>query len=428
MAEFKLSLIQRKNLKTNEEKLNENLQIINDATGQSGWAIDIDWGLVFPVYELGDRPGDTIYDSCMTALAENIKKLCENDAAKESFLASAGEHKIVFNVNKKAESYWSENFVNGTVEIGYKRSPCNVYELGSSLKDKLTSTFEECEMPLKMRIGIEKEETQEKKNEQLEKIKDATGRDFTITVQWAEMIKDHFTSYPENFGSTILNSVLEGLADNIKKVCTDEHFPGKDAFNEFATTGNIIINSNKNDKKASSYFAVKFENGDLVVSFKSICNCYEIGSNIRDLLTVEFEEVTMPYVTRRSLAEYEEKKQEYMEIINTATGRTFELQIVWPKILPFMLKDNGNPSYIGSTLYDSVMGGLSESLKNLCADEMSQEAFNDSASTGKIVLTTEENKKASGYFTEKFENGDVVIAFTRICNCYEIGRGFEKLL
>jgi hypothetical protein len=572
MAEFKLSLVQRKNLKENDEKLNESLQKIRDATGVNEWAMEIDWGTVYPVYQLGDRPGDTIYGECMSALAGNIENLCKIEATKEAFNSSLNQSKIIFNVDKKASSYWSEKIVNGCLEIGYKGSVCNVYELGRKIEDQLTTTFEECEMPIKLRTNIESEDVQEKKNNQMEKIKEATGRDFELKVQWAEMIKDHMdANYPQNFGESILNSVLEGLADNVKKLCSteygkdafnefattgviiinsnkndkkassyfteafvngdvvisfksicncyeigrkfenlltctfedvviplrlrlniadteekkeehmqkindatgrdftlkvewaemikdhmdanypqnfggsildsvleglssnirslcnDEHFPGKDAFNEFATTGNIIINSNKNDKKATSYFTVKFENGDLVISFKSICNCYEIGRNIPELLTVVYEDVTIPYLTRKSLAQYEEKREENMQTINTATGRTFELAVDWAKLIPFMLKDN-RPDYVGSTLYESVLSGLADNLKKLCADEMSQEAFNEVASTGKIIFSTQDDKKASGYFTEKFENGDVVILFKSICNCYEIGRGFEKLL
>jgi len=426
MAEFKLSLIQRKNIKTNEEKLGENLQKIKDATGCDEWTMEIEWGHVYATYQLGDQPGDTIYDSCMTALAENIESLCKNEDAKSAFHTAVNQHKIIFNVDKKASSYWSEKIVNGCLEIGYKGSICNCYELGRSIEGQLTTVFEEVEIPLKLKKNID--EVQEKHEELKEKLSTATGRDFTLKIEWAQMITDHMDkNYPGSFGSSLLESCFEGLVDNICSLCNNEVFSGKDAFNEQATTGVIIFNSNKNDKKAQGYFTVKFENGDLVVSFKSICNCYEIGRNIPELLTVEFEEIKMPYLARRSLAEYEEKKEECMGVINTATGKTFELAIDWPKILPFILKDN-QPSYVGSTLYESVLGGLSDNLKSLCADEMSQEAFNDSATTGKIVLTTWEDKKASGYFKESFENGDVQIAFKSICNCYEIGRGFEKLL
>jgi len=426
MAEFKMSLVQRKNLKQNEEKLNENLQIIKDATGVSEWTMEVDWGLVYPVYQLEDRPGDTIYDSCMSALAENIQTLCKNEDAKNSFVTAVNQSKIIFNVDKKASSYWSEKIANGCLEIGYKGSVCNVYELGGSIEDLLTCTFEETEIPIKLRKNISEKE--EKKQELLDKLNAATGRDFTLKIEWEQMIKDHMEkSYAYSFGGTLYESCFEGLVSNICKLCNNEVYSGKDAFNEFATTGTIIFNSNKNDKKAPSYYAVAFVNGDLVVSFKYICNTYEIGSNIEELLTVQFEEVTIPYLGRKSLAEYEEKREEYMGMINEATGKTFELAIDWAKMVPFIIKD-GRPSYLGSYLYDSILGGLAENLKTLCADEMGQEGFNECASTGKIVFTTWEDKKASGYFKESFENGDLVIAFKQICNCSDIGSGIEKLL
>jgi len=242
------------------------------------------------------------------------------------------------------------------------------------------------------------------------------------------MIQDHMEkNYPGSFGSTLLESCFEGLVSNISRLCKDETYPGKDAFNEHATTGVILFNSNKNDKKAPNYYHVIFENGDLVVSFKSICNTYDIGSNIPELMTVEYEEVKMPFLSRKSLAQNEEKREENMNVINEATGRTMELAVDWPKLLPFMLKDN-RPDYVGSTIYDSVLAGLSSNIKKVCEDDMGKEAFNENCSTGKIVLTTWEDKKASGYFKETFENGDLVIAFRSICNCYDIGSSIEKLL
>jgi len=570
MAEFKLSLIQRKNLKDNEEKLQENLQTIKDATGKDDWALEIDWGVCYPVLQLADRPGSTIYDECLKALAGNITNLCKDEHAKASFVEATSGSKIIFTVDKKATGYWSEKIVNGNLEIGWKGSVCNVYQIGQKIEEQLTCVFEEVTMPVILRKNIaaneeKKEELlqkiqeatgreftltvvwgdmikdhmgtyassfggqmysdclgglaenikkvcstefgkdafnefastgkiifnsnkndkkatayftekfengdlvvsyksvcntyqiggkieeqltcvfeevtmpvllrkniaekEEKKEEHLEKIRNATGRDFTLQVVWADMIKDHMGTYTTSFGGSMIDDCLGGLAENIRKLCTNEVFPGKDAFNEKATSGNIIFNSNKNDKKVTAYFTVAITNGDLVVSYKSVCNTYQIGQNLEEFLTVEFEEVTMPYVMRRSIAASEEKFQEHMTKINEATGRQFEVSIAWPKMLPFLKDVNKTQnSQVGSTLYESVMEGLSTNIKKLCAEEMGKEAFNELASTGKIVLTTWDDKKASGYWNEKFENGDVVISFKSICNCYQIGSSLEKLL
>jgi len=570
MAEFKLSLVQRKNLKDNEEKLQENLQKIKDATGKDDWAFEIDWGVCYPVMQLGDRPGSSIYDDCLTGLSANIVKLCLDPFAKESFVEAMTGSKIIFTVDKKSPSYWSEKIVNGNLEIGWKGSVCNTYQIGAKIEEQLTCVFEEVTMPVILRKNIaaneeKKEENlekiktatgrdftltvqwsdmikdhmgtytssfggsmyadclgglaenikkvcstefgkdsfnefastgkiifnsnkndkkatayftekfengdlvisfksvcntyqiggkieeqltcvfeevtmpvilrkniaekEEKKEEHLEKIRNATGRDFNLTVQWSDMIKDHMGTYTSSFGGSMLDECLGGLAENIRKLCTNEVFPGKDAFNEKATTGNIIFNSNKNDKKVTAYFTTTITNGDVVVSFKSVCNTYQIGSNLEELLTVEFEEVTMPYVMRRSIAASQEKFQEHLTKIHDATGRQFEVVIEWPKMLPFLKDVNKTANNsVGSTLYESVMEGLSNNIKKLCADEMGKEAFNELASTGKIILTTWDDKKASGYFNEKFENGDVVISFKSICNTYSIGSSLEKLL
>jgi hypothetical protein len=327
---------------------------------------------------------------------------------------------------KKATGYFITAFVNGDCVVSYK-SICNVYEIGSNIPDILTCPYEDIAMPYKLRLQVDK--SQEKFQEILEKLNEATGKQFTLKIEWDQMIKDHMQpNSPGSLGSSLLESCFGGLVDNIVKLCNDKDFPGKEVFCEAASTGTIIFNSNKNDKKATGYFATAFVNGDIVVSYKSICNVYDIGSNIPELLTVEYEEVKMPYIARKSIAQAEEKREEKMGIINTATGRTFELSVDWAKMLPFMLANNGRPANVGSTLFDSVLTGLSDNLKKLCADDLGKEGFNESATTGKIILTTWDDKKASGYYKESFENGDLVVAFKSICNCYDIGKGIEKLL
>jgi len=420
----------RKNIAANEEKKQEYLEKLKEVTGRD-FTLTIQWTDMIKDH-MNNRPdgfGGTLYSSCFGGLVDNIVKVCNTEVGKDAFNEFASTGNIIFLSNKndkKAPNYFSENFINGDLVIGYK-SICNVSEIGRKIEDLLTCSFEEVVMPLLLRKNIIANE--EKKEEHLEKIKEATGRDFTFTIQWADMIKDHMNNRPDGFGGTLYNSCLGGLTENIVKLCTNKIYPGKDAFNEFASTGKINFFSNKNDKKAPNYFSVEFLNGDVSVGYKTICNVSDIGKNLEDLLTVTHEEVVMPYVMRRSLAEYEEKLEENMQVINTATGRTFELSIEWAKMLPF-LKDvsKTQPSSVGSTLYSSVMGGLSSNLKKLCADEIGQEGFNEAATTGKIVLTVEDDKKASGYWTEKFDNGNLVIAFKSICNVSEIGKSVEKLL
>jgi len=318
---------------------------------------------------MGTNPssfGGTLYSSCFGGLVDNIVRVCNTEVGKDAFNEFASTGNIVFNSNKndkKAQGYFTEAFVNGDLVISYK-SICNVSDIGRKIEDQLTTTFEEVVMPLVLRKNIIANE--EKKEEIHEKLKTATGRDFTLTIQWADMIKDHMGTNPSSFGGTLYSSCFGGLVDNIIRVCTNKTFEGKDAFNEKATTGNIVFGSNKNDKKATGYFSVDFVNGDVVVLYRSICNVSEIGRNIEDLLTCEYEENVVPYVLRRSLAEYEEKREENMGIINTATGRTFELAPDWAKLLPF-LKDvsKTSNSQVGSTLYSSVLGGLAGNLKKV---------------------------------------------------------------
>jgi len=137
----------------------------------------------------------------------------------------------------------------------------------------------------------------------------------------------------------------------------------------------------------------------------------------------------MPYIMVKSITEKQEKFQGHLQSINEITGRQIPIVYEWAKLLPF-IKDVSKiqNSSVGSTMYDSIVGGLVGNLKKLCSDEMGKEGFNE-ACTGSIIFTVESDKKATGYWTEKFINGDLVIAFCRsICNVSEIGKSIEKLL
>jgi len=132
----------------------------------------------------------------------------------------------------------------------------------------------------------------------------------------------------------------------------------------------------------------------------------------------------MPYLQVKSINEKQEKFHEKLQEIHDITGRQIPIKYEWAQLLPFIQNvAKLNPIHVGSTLYESIVGGLVGNLKKLCADDIGKEGFNE-ACTGSIIFTVETDKKATGYWTEKFVNGDLVIAFKNICNVYDIGKFF----
>ncbi len=59
---------------------------------------------------------------------------------------------------------------------------------------------------------------------------------------------------------------------------------------------------------------------------------------------------------------------------------------------------------------------------------MSQEAFNEAATTGKIILSCDSKAKDVSYHKCLIENGDLVLKIKSFCNFYSIGEDIERLL
>jgi hypothetical protein len=141
---FTGNLALARNERDNEEKRVQNLERIAKASKVPQCTLEIvDKDKVLVVckdrgYE--DRLGEVIYDWYLTALAENVEKLCADDMAQEAFAEKWTTHKIIFRINEKHPgSYVNVMFENGNLIIEVKASDMatNVSNTGSELEKLL---------------------------------------------------------------------------------------------------------------------------------------------------------------------------------------------------------------------------------------------------------------------------------------------------
>jgi len=99
MSDFKLSLVQRKNIKANEEKKAELLESLATATGKDGWEFEVDWQRMCELdAETNAGYRDTIGDRARQWLEKIIDALnssvLNDEMGKEAFLEACSEPKI----------------------------------------------------------------------------------------------------------------------------------------------------------------------------------------------------------------------------------------------------------------------------------------------------------------------------------------------
>jgi len=258
--------------------LRESLEKINNATGKE-FEFEADWNAVVPQLDAGtkDRIGELYQKDVMTQLASNIERICKDETTKEAFFEATSANKIVIRVNDKAASYWIVRFDNGALIVEHKKSIANLYELGNFNIVAVLPVPGVLSLPARLNI----QQNQEALQGHLEAITKATGEDYSFDDSCLENVYKALESGKERVGELILKDAMRYLADNLTKALTDDMV--KEAFNEVATSHQITF---RTDVKAANYWAIKFENGNVVVVFKpNVANMYELGNfNIEKLL------------------------------------------------------------------------------------------------------------------------------------------------
>ncbi|GAM27059.1 hypothetical protein SAMD00019534_102340 [Acytostelium subglobosum LB1] len=269
-----LPLTIRKSLRDNEEHLTQAVENLKATTGQD-WTFEFDFETIYEKLAKDcDYPrnnaGDFFYKTIALNVADCIKSTCAKDEiAKEALIEANSNNKVIVRVNeeKKNVPYWKYIFENNSLVLLFNPSVANTSDI--SYFDLAAIIPSPGVMSLKARMDIR--ENTEAINEELEKIKAVTKRDWTYDEASLEQCYATFGDYQERIGS-ILKDIITNVSYNICNRCKDEMI--LEAFDEVTQNSKIVL---RVVPKQSEYWVWSFESGNVVVSFKSICNVGDIS-------------------------------------------------------------------------------------------------------------------------------------------------------
>jgi len=258
------------------------------------------------------------------------------------------------------------------------------------------------QLPLALRKNIR--DFEPKLQENLAKIKAATGRDFTLEfdmAQFGEVSKTR--GYENRTGEIVYQSILGPAATNIANHMKDEMI--KAAFNAQVTNPVIKMVI---DPAATGYGEPRLEGGQLIVAFKADKFCANVDELFRENLVTLFTVDGLSLETRLNLRKNEPKLQESLGKLKAATGRDWTLQYDAP-LFAKTCETRGYKNRLGDCLLDSTVRGMTGNIVNLCKDDMSKEAFLDAVKNPAIKLVLSD--ASSGYGLASIEAGQLVITF-----------------
>jgi len=429
MSEPKLSLINRKNIKENDEKVNEDKERIQKAVDLSTEVtLDADYANFAQFVEKAgykDRVGEVVrwYTEAIANCMENTFKEETAKAALQSNWTT-GVIRIRTATNKKGEyKYESLDIENGDLVLTVYQL-ANVGSAMSGLLDKLGDSS----TGLSVKASQNVKENEEKKNEILQAIHDDTqlSADVTIDIDWpAFAAKFDKEGYNDRVGECV-TWFLEPLKDVFSRYFKNDEI-ARAAIQSAWTTGVIKFELATNKKGENKYNETQVRDGDLVVSVYSLSNASNCGSDIIDRMHDPAS--NLPLRSALNLKEQDEKKEENLKRLQNAVGLSNDVtvDIDWVAFDALVTK-LGYKDRIGEVIYDWILGALAGNVENICKEELTKEAIAESCTTG--VIRFEENKKIS-YHAVEFNNGDLIIQYKPenfVSNTGSVGSDIESKL
>jgi len=268
MADQKLSLPVRKNLRDNEGKMKEFMEKINEATGQT-WVFEVDIPKLVNDPKLSkdyaERVGEILYSSYLEYIANCIATNCEDAMTKEGLIASVSANKLMFRLNPATKGYNDFVIENGVLIMQCKPENfwCNIYDIANFKLDKLLDHDKEA-MPLVVRKNLR--DNEEKLKERLANIASTVGKEWAFEVDLKAILanKNVSADYKDRLGEILYDSYMERIEQCIKSNCEDDMT--KEALVDAISKNKIIYRHNE---KSKSYHDWLIEDGSLVLQCKA---------------------------------------------------------------------------------------------------------------------------------------------------------------
>eukprot|EP00026_Physarum_polycephalum_P003638 Phypoly_transcript_03651.p1 GENE.Phypoly_transcript_03651~~Phypoly_transcript_03651.p1 ORF type:complete len:695 (+),score=161.19 Phypoly_transcript_03651:270-2354(+) len=408
-----LPLPVRLNIEKSREEIDAALEKIGNVTGESDWSFEADYEKnIAPLDKSSQEHIGSTYAEALTNFAKLLESTLKDETVKESFNEATTQHKITIRLNDKAADYWTLQFANGEVIIEHKKGIYNLYTIGNFPLERLIPS--PGGLSLVQRLNIQK--SREAVDEELEKLKNATGEEWALEIDYEKNVKDigvkEFQNSCDRIGETY-QEAIHNLVENISRLVV-EGDTVKEAFMEATPERKITIQVND---KAKDYWVIAIKNGGVVLEHKrSIANLYQIG-NI-DLKPLIPSPGGLSLVTRVNIEKNAERVAEYLQEIAQAVGtEDWTLEPDYEKAVKEMEPHQVNS--VGDT-YAEALENLKKNIVERMKSETIKEAFTEATPERRIIIRI--NDKCPDYWKFKFENGAIILEHKKsIANLYQIG-------
>jgi len=411
MAEPKLPLIARKNIKENEEKVNE---IKEKIAGVVEAAAEVTIDVNYPTFAgfcdksgYQNRVGEvTVW--YLEALGNMIASTFKEDTAKAALQAAwtTGVIRIQTGTLKKGEpyKYSSLDIENGDLVL----TIYNIGNVGDGMRD-LLDKLGDSSSGLSVKNAQNFKDKEEARTEALQQIQEflQLSCDVTLDVDSpAFATKSDAAGFKDRLGE-VIQWYIDALKGSLQRPFKDDEV-ARAALQAAWTTGVIRIEFGTLKKNEHKYVETNIRDGDLVVSVYSLGNVGETGADL--LAKLSDPSSGLPLRAALSIKQKEEARDEFLKKIQDAVGLSTDvtLDVDWTAIEP-ILKKQGYGDRLGDVVYEWILGALTNNIVNICKDDMTKEAVAEAWTTG--VIRLEENKKISSYHAVEFVNGDLIIQY-----------------
>lgn len=141
-----------------------------------------------------------------------IEKSCKDSMLKEAIAEVTTTNTITFRINEESDGYQQVLFDNGTLVVQCKaeRFWTNVGDIANC---KIELVIPSSDLPLVIKKNIR--DNAPKLQQHLQKIKNATGKDFTFETNYADVLEKtlpHQSSVKERLGEILCDSYMSSIA------------------------------------------------------------------------------------------------------------------------------------------------------------------------------------------------------------------------
>jgi len=276
----------KKNIKDNEPNLKKNLDRLKAATGVD-FTLEVNWAEIRNAVKKDEEDknklGNDMYERYMGALAVLFENKCKDAILKKALVDNISTKVIRFRFREGVRNYQTLKFENGALyfETEIDNFGYNMSNLESLRLEYLIPTTGS-NLPVALQMNIAKNEP--KLKERLAKIKKATGKDFTLDINFADIVSKSKSDDEDksNFGNTAYERYMEYIANWLEAGCKDSMI--KEAVVETTSKNKILI---RLADEVPGFQKVKFENGVLVVE----CEPDNFGMNLGRIESCRIEDI-----------------------------------------------------------------------------------------------------------------------------------------